>query len=183
MSGAGRHSRRRRSAAQFGAPWGRSVKFVTVLVVVVLAVVMSIPLLPASGPPEVTWVKWMAAGVTWAGMAILSLFSVRGFSVQGRELLIQRPLWQTRFPLDQLRRAYADPTAMKGSLRTAGNGGFFAFTGWFRNKKLGTYRAFVTDPARCVVLEFQDYKIVVSPGDPDGFVKALGITSNAKGTR
>lgn len=181
MPGAGRHSRRRRSAAQFGAPWGRSVRFVTVLVVVVLAVVSSIPLLPIPGQAG-SRAAWIPPCVTLAGLAIFSLFSVRGFSVQGRDLLIQRPLWQTRFPLDQLHHAYADSTAMKGSLRSAGNGGLFAFTGWFRNKKLGTYRAFVTDPNRCVVLDFKDYKIVVSPDDPDGFVKALGIGSDARGS-
>ncbi len=65
------------------------------------------------------------------------------------------------------------PTAMAGSLRIAGNGGLFSFTGWFWSRRLGRYRAFVTDPARSVVLKFSDRTVVVSPDVPEEFVAAL----------
>jgi hypothetical protein len=62
---------------------------------------------------------------------------------------------------------------MKRSLRVAGNGGVFAWVGWFRNKRLGTYRAFVTDARRCVVLRLPKRPVVVSPDRPEEFVRAV----------
>jgi hypothetical protein len=56
-----------------------------------------------------------------------------------------------------------------------GNGGFFAFTGYFRNKELGAYRAFMTDRRLAVVLRFPDRVIVVSPDRPEDFVSAISL--------
>jgi hypothetical protein len=67
----------------------------------------------------------------------------------------------------------ADPEAMRRSLRLFGNGGMFGFTGWLRNRRLGVYRAFATDPARAVVLTLGQRKIVITPADPAAFVRAL----------
>ena len=55
----------------------------------------------------------------------------------------------------------------------AGYGGLFAFTGWFRNKKLGAYRAFVTDLNRCIVIRLPKRTVVVSPNSPERFIEAL----------
>jgi hypothetical protein len=60
-----------------------------------------------------------------------------------------------------------------------GNGGFFCWTGYFRNRRLGSFRALVTDPARCVVLEFSRFKLVVSPEKPEAFVRALDLPESA----
>jgi hypothetical protein len=60
-----------------------------------------------------------------------------------------------------------------GSVRTCGNGGLYSFTGWYWNQELGRYRAFVTDHAKIVVLRYPESTVVVSPGDPEGFVKAV----------
>jgi hypothetical protein len=65
--------------------------------------------------------------------------------------------------------------AMKGSLRTCGNGGVFSFTGWYWSQSLGFYRAFVMDLNRTVVLRFGRRTVVVSPDDPAGFVAELNV--------
>ena len=62
---------------------------------------------------------------------------------------------------------------MTRSLRTCGNGGFCSYTGWYWSQSLGTHRAFVTDPARTVVLRYARRTVVVSPGDPEAFTHAL----------
>lgn len=62
---------------------------------------------------------------------------------------------------------------MRASLRTFGNGGGFSFTGRYWNKRLGSYRAFVTNPARSVVLRWQDRTVVVSPASPEEFVREV----------
>ena len=102
-------------------------------------------------------------------------FAIRGYRLQDGTLRIQRPGWATRLDLDGLLKAEADPSAMSGSLRIAGNGGLFSFTGWFWSRRLGRYRAFVMDPARSVILKFSDRTVVVSPDAPDEFVAALRV--------
>jgi len=175
--------KRQRTQNEFGAPWGRAVTLTTGLVVGVIIVGLIAPQLAFSDRPEAGWARWLVPAAVLTVFGVTSLFSVRGFVVKGRELWILRTLWCTRFPLRGLKEAHADPAAMKRSFRTAGNGGFLAFTGWFRNKKLGSYRAFVTDPARCVVMQFRDRTLVVSPHDPEGFLEALGFGTHLNRTR
>jgi hypothetical protein len=62
---------------------------------------------------------------------------------------------------------------MRGSFRLFGNGGMFSFTGWYRNRALGTYRAFVTDLKQTVVLRFEKKTIVLSPENPERFVSEI----------
>ena len=74
-----------------------------------------------------------------------------------------------------MQSARFDPSAMCGSVRTCGNGGLFSFTGWYWNRKIGKYRAFITDPAKAVVLVFANRRIVVTPDRPEDFVRALSV--------
>lgn len=160
---------------EFRAPWGRSVKLNTVLVMMVFVVVLVVPLFVVPKKPDVMLGLWLAPAFVVAAFGVTALFAVCGFAVRHRELEIQRLIWKSRLSLKGLRMAYADPEAMKGSFRKAGNGGFLAYTGWFWNRRLGGYRAFVTDPKRCVVLRFEDRTLVVSPDDPERFLRALGF--------
>lgn len=158
---------------QFDAPRARSVKLATVFVLVLVGGLAVVP--PLVVPRKELWAALVAPSIGAVVLGITALFCVRGYTIRHRELWIHRSFWITRLPLKDLERAYANPEAMKKTIRACGNGGFMAYTGWFRNKKLGTFRAFVTDPGRCVVLEFPKRKVVVSPDDPAGFVRALGF--------
>jgi hypothetical protein len=135
----------------------------------------------------------VAIGMIWSGRGILSwtvllplaivcgsaLFTVRGYTVAPGAILVHRLFWTTRLPLAALQSAQFEPDAMRRSLRTFGNGGLFSFTGFFRNGSLGTYRAFVTDPHRTVVLHFPARTVVVSPSAPEDFVQDVGTASDA----
>ncbi|MFQ5527135.1 MAG: PH domain-containing protein [Thermoanaerobaculia bacterium] len=101
------------------------------------------------------------------------LFCIRGFRLDGAHLYVRRLFWETGVDLRELESVAVDPAAMKGSLRTFGNGGLFSFSGRYRNKKLGSYRAFVTDFGRTVILRFSQSAVVLSPGDPEAFVADL----------
>ena len=101
------------------------------------------------------------------------LFGVTGYELRGMELIVYRRLGPKRFSLGTLQKAYADPHALRGSLRVLGNGGLFCFCGWFWNRKLGVYRAYVTNLRRCVVLVRTDRTLVISPEDPQRFLNAL----------
>ena len=98
---------------------------------------------------------------------------IRGYTTTSDAILIHRMFWTTRLPLVGLRSVEYEPEAMRWSIRIFGNGGFFSFTGLFRNKQLGVYRAFVTDPRRTVVLRYADQSVVISPATPEEFVRDL----------
>lgn len=155
------------SSKSYRAPWGKALRWSSAgLVALAAAFAFLLPLLP--GEP--------ASLTLWALPLILICclcFTIRGYTVSGDSLLIRRLLWTTRLDLDGLMNAEARPHAMKGSLRTFGNGGAFSFTGWYWSKELGAYRAFVTDLHRTVVLRFGKRIVVVSPDAPEDFAAEL----------
>ena len=165
----------KKGKGNFGAPLGRSVWIITLLTFVLLSLV-SLSAILKMPPSTPWWTRWLGAAICIGIFGGSALFSIRGYSLSRKELRIRRLFWETMIPLKDLQRAWADPAVMNRSFRTMGNGGLFAFSGWFRNKKLGKFRAFVTDPKRSVVLEFRaNETIVVSPDDPDEFLKVLGV--------
>ena len=101
-----------------------------------------------------------------------ALFTIRGYTITRNALLVHRLLWNTRLSLDGLKSARFELGAMRWGIR-CGNGGFFSFTGLFYNRKLGFHRAFVTDHIRTVVLRYPHRTVVVSPADPEAFVRDL----------
>jgi Bacterial PH domain len=78
-------------------------------------------------------------------------------------------------PRNGLQSARFEPNVMRGSIRTCGNGGLFSFTGFYRNKLLGSYRALVTDTKQKVVLAYSDRTVGLSPESPEEFVRELAV--------
>jgi hypothetical protein len=157
---------------RFDAPWCK-------LLVIVSIFATSVCLLAA-------WAAWSATtraggdtSLWWASLLPVviilaaALYTVRGYSVERDSILVHRLLWATRLQRTGLRSAVHDPSLISGGIRVFGNGGFFSFSGWFRNKALGTYRAYITDPSLAVVLRYGDKTIVLSPSDPDRFIAAV----------
>lgn len=102
-----------------------------------------------------------------------AVFAIRGYTVTVDAILVHRLFWTTRLPLAGLASAKVEPDAMRGSIRTFGNGGVFSFTGFYYRRALGNYRAFVTDPHRTVVLRFPKRTVVLSPVAPEEFVHEI----------
>ncbi|MEI8233512.1 MAG: PH domain-containing protein [Verrucomicrobiota bacterium] len=151
----------------FRAPWGRTLKWVSVLVsVLLIAFLWSTTFGPHGRNTLFLELLWMLLPIT-------ALFTIRGYTVTPEAILVHRPFWHTRLPREGLLSATVEPKAMKGSLRTCGNGGLYSFTGWYWSKKLGRYRAFVTDLNRTVVLRWEKRTVVISPDDPEGFVREV----------
>lgn len=115
-------------------------------------------------------------------LLLVGLFTIRGYSLTPHNIVIHRLLWRTTLSLAGLESIKADPNAMKGSIRLFGNGGALSFTGLYLNRRLGRYRAFATDPARAVVLEFPSRKVVMTPEDPSLFISSLQERSPDLGT-
>jgi len=152
---------------KFDAPWGKSLvvlSLLTTLLCVGISVVLA----------------WKSQEIlSWAVLIPLCIpvgsatFTIRGYSVDSKAILVHRLLWATRVPLTGLQTAQYEPDAMCGSTRLFGNSGLFSITGLFSNKAIGTYRAFVTDSHRTVLLKFPARTIVVSPEQPEAFVQAV----------
>lgn len=154
------------------APWGSFLKGVSIAVT---ALLLGVFLLVACFAPATT-LPSVRVVVMAAPLLILlasALFVVRGYELHDDALHVRRLFWTTHVDLGELRDATVDPEAGAGSLRLFGNGGLFSFSGWFRNAKLGRYRAFVTDWQHAVVLRASACTVVLSPKSPAGFVHDL----------
>jgi hypothetical protein len=155
-------------ALEFGAPWSRSLKAASLLAVVMLTVVAAAGMFVM--PAGLLLVRCVMIGLPIGILAISFLNMVSGYTLSATHLEVERPLWNTAFPLAQLVSVAGDQEIFKGSLRLFGNGGLFSFTGYFWKRGLGCYRAFATDPGRAVVLKFRRRIIVISPDDPQHFI-------------
>ena len=157
----------------FGAPQATAVKVITVVACILLCVPVYIfTLLPAGA----TWLGALMIGGPVFVVFGCAGYMIRGYRLSGHALCIRRLGWETRLDLIRLTSVTYDVAAMSRSFRIVGNSGFFAVTGWFWNRKLGRYRAYVTDPKRAVVLRFDDRVVVVSPDRPAEFVAAVSET-------
>lgn len=152
----------------FSAPWSKSLFLITSLATVLLVGATIGLIRNGRGTP------WWVALFPVILVGVTALFTIRGYSLTANAVLVRRLLWETRLPLTGLTSASYEPDAMRGSFRTFGNGGLFSFTGYFRNERLGAYRALVTDPRRTVVLRFPSRTLVLSPSEPEEFVQAIG---------
>jgi|GEM_PF-511988 len=156
--------RTRTTRTHFSAPWERTVKVVTTVTVVILGIVLVEPMHAIGLIPRLLVLF----------VLLPSLFlAIAGYSIKDGRLLVHRLGWATKFDLSRLSGFEINPHAMMGSIRLFGNGGLFCYLGLFKNGVLGRYRAYATDTSKCVVLEFGDKKIVVTPDDPKAFVETL----------
>jgi len=155
----------------FTAPWGTALRWSSFGLVALAVAIIAGSAWMSHGAPRSS--IWLAAGSMPLILLCCLPFVVRGYTISGDELLIRRLFWTTRLPLTGLKSAESVPQAMSKSRRTCGNGGGFSFTGWYWNKALGSYRAFVTDLNRTVVLRFEKRTVVVSPAEPEDFVRKL----------
>jgi hypothetical protein len=155
------------------APWSKLLWVATIFTCVLLGSVgyaawRVIPHLPSK--PGAALVGTLVAATPPLVALLAVLFVVREFALEGRALAVRRLLWWTVVPLEGLKSIAMDAEVLRGSLRVAGNGGLFSITGTFWNRRVGRYRAFITDPSKVVILVTPGRTIALSPADPAAFV-------------
>src|ERR1019366_8713080 len=113
----------------YEAPWGTLLIVTSVLTTVggLAASVVAGLGLAAKQPPGMLGCVVLLPLVILFGAA---LFTIRGYSISSDSILVYRLLWSTVLPRAGLESAQVDLEAMRGSLRTFGNGGAFSFTGF-----------------------------------------------------
>jgi len=157
------------SPKEFSAPWSRILWLVSIFSSVLFLGGAGVLFEVGHGVPQ-----WLA-GLPLAGIVGGAVFTIRGYVVRDRMIVVRRLLWSTRLPLPPGTAARVDLLAMKGSLRTCGNGGLFSFSGFYWNLALGSFRAWVTDPERTVVVHPRGMgrNWVFSPDRSEDFVAAV----------
>jgi hypothetical protein len=98
---------------------------------------------------------------------------IRRYRLAGDELLVELPFRTVKIPLAGLTSVAQDREAMRRAWKVYGNGGLGAYSGRFRNKRLGPFRAFLTDADHAVVLRWPDRCLVISPGQDYTFVETV----------
>ena len=159
------------SQSFFRAPWGTALKLITASFILLLAILILIALFVM--PREKAMARVVMIGMPALILIISLLYMVQAYELRQDRVIIKRPFYNAEIPLQNLSFIEFDPNATSGSIRTFGNGGLFSFSGRFRNKKLGAYRAFATDFKHTVVLRTPDGTFVVTPDDPQRFISEI----------
>ena len=156
---------------QESAPMSPAIKFITGLVLV-MTVVFLIAGLKVWG--------LLLGGTGLATVAFFCyLYAPIAYELTGDQLTVRFRMGQKVFhAVTGCETLTARPPM---GLRLWGNGGLFAATGIFWNKAYGVYRAYVTS-ARYqdfVLVETRTQKILISPENPENFVRAWASSAPA----
>jgi hypothetical protein len=156
---------------EFGAPWGTALKTMSGMFTLLLLGIAWLGI-RTQADMGVIWYASMV-GMPLLVLAIALSYVVLGYQLTGEQLRVRRLGWFSEWDLDGLEAVAADPGAMVASRRVLANGGLFSFSGRFRNRHLGLYRALATDPNRAVILRWSNRTLVITPDDPERFVREL----------
>jgi len=184
----------KRADANFApAPRSSMIKVVTWLsCVIVPAVVIAPIVMSASHSKLASLPSGSMRTLVFATMSLGALIALIGLvagwfcsritslKLSGQTLSINLTFWSARFDLAGLRSVDVDAKALKGTLRTFGNGGLGAYHGYFYSKRMGKFRAYVTDTSRAVVLRWENKCVVVSPGDTEYFIEEVCKRTGAR---
>ena len=155
------------------APAGTRVRLVTLLVFVAIAgMAVALPVATVRRQAAPVWVPFAAAAV--APLVVTAVWfgsRIRGYRLTAAALLVRLRFRTVRFPLEGLQDIAPDREALRGAWKQAGNDGLGAISGRFRSRRLGRFRAYVTDGDRAVVLRWPDRCLVISPDQPAWFVE------------
>lgn len=141
-----------------------SAKVVTILLILMAG---GLPFLPEIPIYFIVFLPILVF-ITW-------LFSVNGFTLQEQTLIVHRPFWNTEIELSPDVKAELEPDVKKGLFKTMGNGGVFGYTGGFRNRKLGNFKAYATNWGNAISMrsETKGFCIVVTPEEPEHFLSSF----------
>jgi hypothetical protein len=119
------------------------------------------------------WLCFVLAAIPVA-LAMLLLFrAIRGFVVTREAVFVRRLMWSSCEPLAGLVEARVDEGAMQGVTRLRTLAGGFGTGGWFWSARFGRFRGYLTNARRVVVLKFDRGTVLLSPDDPDAFVRHI----------
>ncbi len=145
------------------APASLSIKIITLLILLMTAGMF----IGAYYEPRLVW-----AGIVLAIVVVLCYLSAPvAYEINGGHLSIITRIGNKIFgPVTRCSYVYDDKPSF--GIRLWGNGGLFAGTDIFWNKKYGIFRAYVTTGSKShlVLVETPATRVVITPENPDQFV-------------
>lgn len=162
----------------FKAPWGRTLLIASAFTTLVMLGTACMLFLNRKIPWFVNLpLPSDSLGIVIATVLLIPLgalpFIIRGYVVTKDGILIKRLWWNTVLPFEEMSSVEVEPLALCHSFRTCGNGGLYSFTGYYWNRQLGHFRAYVTDLNRTVIVHMKNRTAVLSPDDPEAFARAV----------
>lgn len=159
--------------SQFSAPWSRFLKLTSAgVTVLILGVFWTVA--PISTVDESFAFKLFLYLLPIVLLGSSAIFIIRGYEIVGDNIEVIRVIGRAKIPIDTIERVEFNPAATDMSMRMMGNGGLYSFSGFFRNRYLGSYRAYVTNKMNNVVIYRKSGPpIVVSPGEPAEFIESI----------
>lgn len=163
----------------FKAPWGRTLQIASTFTTLLL---VGVTVSMAGGLGQLGFLSLRASASSLLPLLIplgALPFIVRGYVITKDGILIRRLWWNTVLPFADMVSVEVEPHALSHSFRTCGNAGLYSFTGFYWNRQLGHFRAYVTDLNRTVVVRLRNRIAVLSPDDPEAFVRAVSARLHA----
>ncbi len=156
---------------QPAAPTGRAIKVITAFVLALNAAlyvgafcqrVLHVPAIALLMPAMIVTVTIAVCYFLWTPVS---------YELSNGELRVAFRIGRKRYgPVARCTRV---ESPLGFTLRLFGNGGLFAGSGIFWNRRWGVFRAYVTTdkPVTLVLVETEKTKILISPEDPRQFVE------------
>ncbi len=154
------------------APLDTATRVITVLFVAVIALVMLLAVYAS------ITVGWSVATIVVLLGGVVVIGSVWGFAPSrfevgdGRLRVRRRAFGAKEFGLEGPAKR-VEPSSLVG-IRLLGSGGAFGWYGLFWRRDLGRYRAYVTDRSRIVEVGTDQGVVMLSPDNPDRFLRTAG---------
>lgn len=156
---------------KFSAPYGKLTKYISVFTILFL---IGLALFFFFMGKQISYLSTFLFVLLSAILIFLSYaFSPLGYTVDHKEIVIQRIIKSIIIPLSTVKGVKFDPKA--GGLRAVrlfGSGGLFGYYGKFRSAELGVHDRYVTDCKKSVVI-YANKTYVISPDKPEVFVELV----------
>jgi hypothetical protein len=162
----------------FGASWNRSTRWLTVGFLLSCAAILAVTYSGARQPV----VFYLTSGLLSAAIAMAFGLSPVGYQVGESSIVIRRRLGRKAIPMASVRAArLMEPAELAESMwRWPAVGGLFGFYGTFETPALGRHRWYASRDRDLVLLQTVEGPVVVSPDDPEGFVREVNQRLRAK---
>jgi hypothetical protein len=160
----------------FRPSFSNSLLFTTILVIVVLLGMSGFFLVLNHQYRDRGGVHYMFL----AGACVMILmvagsfgFRIRYYEINSGNLIVKTGFSEKVFSLQGLESARVQERPFAGARKVAGMGGVWSYYGSFRSSSLGEFHAYAASTSSGVLLSWPDKKVLVTPEDSAGFIKAV----------
>jgi len=172
---------------RFDAPWDGALKLSTGLfLALMLGMALGFAAFDVRLSPDEGAFRWgllVAPVIVALVIPGVWVLAPRGYTIEGGELTVNRPLFPVRVPLASIRAVRLVARKQAGAfVKVAGAAGLFGHYGRFYSSALGSFRLYATRRDRLVVIDTDGGRFVVTPASPERFVEALGRAAPRTGT-